>query len=436
VALSFILDEHATLLSYISGILVFAACILLIRQYYLRPVKQSEKILRRSSHISNAYYSFHPSQAITPVVFLAAGIFAIMVTGLNRLAISGQTLEKSGGTGGYLLWNTVTVPVMYDLNGDAGRSEFALNETGLEELEFVNAKLLPGNDASCLNLNNVTSPPLLGINPDKFIERGSFSFASVMRNLQADNPWTSLNSPGDNNTIYGIADQTVLQWGLKIKTGDTLIVRSENGEPLKIVIAAGLKSSIFQGNVIIGFDNFNKYFPSISGSQILLVDGNPQMIDLYKEVMIDRFSSHGIQTEETVVRMSSFFKVTNTYLTVFSILGGIGLIMGVAGLGFVLLLNYNQRKRDFAFMLASGFNISSIRKLISREQVRILISGLVAGVPAAFIATMPSLGSASGVPWKVLIINVILIFITGLSSLTIAVRSINQESLIKNLRRE
>jgi len=110
--------------------------------------------------------------------------------------------------------------------------------------------------------------------------------------------------------------------------------------------------------------------------------------------------------------------------------------MGVAGLGFVLLLNYNQRKRDFAFMLASGFNISSIRKLISREQVRILISGIVAGVPAAFIATMPSLGSASGVPWKVLIINVILIFITGLSSLTIAVRSINQESLIKNLRRE
>lgn len=386
--------------------------------------------------LSGFYYSFFPSNAIIPVVFIAAGIFAIMVTGLNRLAITGQSLEESGGTGGYLLWNTVTVPVMDDLNSDAGRSEFALNESGLEELEFVHVKLLPGDDASCLNLNNVTSPPLLGINPDKFIERGSFSFASVMRNLKPDNPWASLNLPGNNNTIFGIADQTVLQWGLKIKTGDTLIVRSENGEPLRIVIAAGLKSSIFQGNIIIGFENFNRYFPSISGSHIFLADGNPEMIDLYREVMIDRFSGHGIQTEETAVRMASFFKVTNTYLTVFSILGGIGLIMGVAGLGFVLLRNYNQRKRDFAFMLASGFNIYSIRKLISGEQVRILISGIAAGVPAAFIATLPSLGSASGVPWKVLIINVILVFITGLLSLSIAVRSIRQKSLIKDLRRE
>ena len=54
--------------------------------------------------------------------------------------------------------------------------------------------------------------------------------------------------------------------GIKIKTGDTLILRAENGQPLNIIIAAGLKSSVFQGNVLIGKENFTKYYPSVSGS--------------------------------------------------------------------------------------------------------------------------------------------------------------------------
>lgn len=436
VILSLFIAGKAMLLSFTGGTMMLIS-IVVISGYlnFRRPVFPSDRNPSLSL-LSRFYYSFFPSHAIIPVVFIAAGIFATMVTGLNRLSVTGQSLKESGGTGGYLLWNSVTVPVIHDLNSDIGRTEFALNENGLEDLEFVPIKLLPGDDASCLNLNNVTSPPLLGINPEKFIERNSFSFASVLRSLKLANPWNSVNLPTDNNTIYGIADQTVLQWGLKMKVGDTLTLRSENGKPLKIIIAAGLKSSIFQGNIIIGFENFNKFFPTISGSQILLADGNPQMIDLYRETMNDRFSNHGIHTEETGTRMASFFKVTNTYLTVFSILGGIGLIMGVAGIGFVLIRNYNQRKRDFAFLLASGFNIDNIRKLISGEQIRILISGIAAGASAAFMATLPSLGSATGVPWKVLIINLILIFITGLVSLHIAVKSIRQETLIDDLRRE
>ena len=65
-------------------------------------------------------------------------------------------------------------------------------------------------------------------------------------------------SSSEHNTIYGIADQTVLEWGLKIKTGDTLVLRAENGQPLNIIIAAGLQSSVFQGNVLIGKEKFLK----------------------------------------------------------------------------------------------------------------------------------------------------------------------------------
>ena len=95
--------------------------------------------------------------------------------------------------------------------------------------------------------------------------------------MDIENPWQFLNLPPVKNTIYGIADQTVLEWGLKIKPGDTLIMRSESGQKLNIIIAAGLKSSVFQGYVIIGMDNFRKYFPSVTGSSVLLVDGNKKI---------------------------------------------------------------------------------------------------------------------------------------------------------------
>jgi len=38
--------------------------------------------------------------------------------------------------------------------------------------------------------------------------------------------------------------------------------------PLKIILAAGLQSSVFQGNVLIGMENFSKYYPSVSGSSV------------------------------------------------------------------------------------------------------------------------------------------------------------------------
>ena len=45
------------------------------------------------------------------------------------------------------------------------------------ELSLIQAKQTSGNDASCLNLNHIASPPLLGIDPSEFIRKGSFSFA-------------------------------------------------------------------------------------------------------------------------------------------------------------------------------------------------------------------------------------------------------------------
>ncbi len=287
-ALSFLLPEYSTPLSYSAGVMVFATSILLIRQYFLGNQKTGIYGFRSSNQVSASYYSFNPSQAIAPVLFLAAGLFAVIITGVNRMNISDNMLKPSGGTGGFLLWGESSVPVRASLTGDAGRREFGLDEPELKGLSVVQGRKTPGNDASCLNLNHIASPPLLGIDPEEFISRGSFSFAVTMKGIVDPNPWKTLAYPPANGTIYGIADQTVLQYGLMIKPGDTLKIRTESGQVLNVVISAGLKSSVFQGFVIISGENFSRYWPSIPGSQVFLADGDPAMADLYKNTLLQR----------------------------------------------------------------------------------------------------------------------------------------------------
>lgn len=434
--LSVILPDVSVSLSFSGGALMFISLVLLARQFNIRRPEISVKSFRKRSLLSSFYYSFYPSHSTTPLLFIAAGIFAVIITGVNRMNISDEMLKPSSGTGGYILWCESTVPIDEDLNSEAGKREFALDEDELAGVTFVQVKRYSGDDASCLNLNNVASPPLLGIDPQPFIEKGSFSFATKIKAAGEKNTWGILNISEGNNIIYGVADQTVLQWGLKIKPGDTLFVRAENGQPLKIVIAGGLKASVFQGNIIISAENFNKHFPSVSGNQILLVDGDRDQSDFYRDVLAERFSNYGIYIEPAGVRLASFFEVTNTYLSVFSILGGIGMVLGVIGLGFVLIRNYNQRKRDFALLMATGFSLAGIREIIGREQIFILLAGVCIGTISALLSTWTSLKSGSEIPWNILIVMIVSVVLAGIFSLMIALRAIRSDSLITNLRKE
>lgn len=436
IVLSFLIPDSATLFSYIGGVLVFVLFILLIRQHYIRPEKAGEYSFRKSGQVSDAYYAFHPSQAIAPVLFLAAGLFAVVITGANRMSINDSMLEPSGGTGGYLLWGESSVPVKGNLASPSGRREFGLDDTEMEELSVLQGRKTAGNDASCLNLNHIASPPLLGLDPSEFIRKGSFSFAVTMKDIGVANPWETLKQSPVNETIYGIADQTVMQYGLMVKAGDTLKIRTESGQVLNVVLSAGLKSSVFQGYVIIGIDNFNRYFPSVAGSQVFLADGNPEMSETYIGTLGDRLAEYGVHFEPASERLASFFVVTNTYLSVFTILGGIGMILGVAGIGLVLVRNFNNRRRDLGLLLAEGFSLKNIRKLIFNEHIRILLAGVFTGLVSALVATRPSLTNIADLPWKTITLMILLILATGVSALLISVRSVRTDSLISRIRRE
>jgi len=421
--------------SFLTGALLLLTLVISWRQYYIRKRNSGENLSSRKQ-LSGVYYSVNPASAISPILFIASGIFIVFILGSNRKNFSGINENRSGGTGGYLLWCENTIPVKENINTEAGRKSYGLDEKGLTGLRFVQIKRQAGNDASCLNLNHITAPPVMGIDPDDFIQRKSFSFSSKLQSETVSDPWQYLTMTPGRNIIYGIADQTVLEWNLKLKTGDTLILRAENGAPLKIIIAGGLQSSVFQGNVIIGLNNFSKYFPTISGSSVLLVDGQKELTDQYIKTLNDRLENNGVIIETTSHRLESFFEVTNTYLSVFAVLGALGMIIGIAGLGFVLLRNYNQRKLEFSLMLAVGFSLETIKKMIFSEQLMIMLAGISTGLVSGMIATMPSMRNYSDIPFLLMIGMIAAMLAAGISALYLALRPITSNSLIAGLRKE
>ena len=183
-------------------------------------------------------------------------------------------------------------------------------------------------------------------------------------------------------------------------------------------------------------DNFRKYFPSVPGSSIFLVDGNKNLTDLYSSTLNERLENYGIKVEKTNDRLASFYEVTNTYLSVFGVFGALGMVTGIAGLGFVLLRNYNYRKREFALMMATGFKIKRIRRLILSEQISFFWQVLFQELVPAVIATLPSLKNSPDIPWIYLVSMVIVILLTGTAALLLSLKSVTGNSLTASLKKE
>jgi putative ABC transport system permease protein len=426
-ALYLFTDSSSTVLSFTSGGLLFVFLMMIWRQILLSGNISSENF------ISSGYYRFHPGRLLMPVLLIAAGLFAVVITGINRMQANSGSLESKGGTGGYNIWAETTVPVREDMNGLRG-----IKALGLEEFEgkfsVVQAKRSSGDDASCLNLNHVTSPPLLGIDPAGFIKNGSFSFASLLPAADRKNPWEIITRKEKANVIFGFADQTVLEWGLKKKVSDTLLFRSESGELFRMVIAGGLKASVFQGSIITDSRWISEYFPSVSGNSVFLFKCEDTIFNKFSDAIRTRLDPFGVSVSPAVEKLEGYYQVTNTYLSVFTVLGGFGIILGVAGLGFVLRFNYNLRRKEFALMLASGFTESNLRKIIIGEQVFIILAGILTGLISGIVSTLPSISSGGGVQWLSLLAITSAIAVTGIISLSVAVRSISDIPLIASLR--
>jgi ABC-type antimicrobial peptide transport system permease subunit len=436
-SLTFLHEINPTLF-LTSGGLFLGGCIVLLNWYFraigqrnhTKPLSLVQLAIKNSGRNKN--------RSLATIILLALGTFIIIITGANRKTFFGVEDLRQSGTGGFLLWTETTLAIPYNLNTPFGKAKLGLEyDTILNGVSFVQLHRLDGDDASCLNLNQVKQPAILGVKPEVFDSLGSFSFATYIDGADSKHIWLELQRNYGDNVIPVIADQTVLTWGIMKSVGDTLNYINEAGETIKLLIVAGLNNSIFQGNLLISNSQFTRNFPSTGGSSIMLVNAHSGIQEELSQLLSSSLTDYGVDVKRTSTRLAQFNTVENTYLTVFMVLGGLGIIIGTFGLGVVLLRNMLERKSELALMLAVGFRQRKIFNLILFENLFLLTTGLALGTAAAFIGILPSLLSPSfSVPIGFVAVLLVTILLSGIIWIYIPTRNAVKGNIINGLREE
>ena len=103
----------------------------------------------------------------------------------------------------------------------------------------------------------------------------------------------------------------------------------------------------------------------------------------------------GLELTPAVDRLNAFNAVQNTYLDTFQVLGGLGLLLGSAGLGVVVLRNVLERRGELALLAAVGFRPRVLRRLVVSEHAALQCLGLLLGSWPPRLAVLPALLSPS-----------------------------------------
>lgn len=436
-SLMFLGDVNAELFLSAGG-LFLVGCIALLN-WYLRVVRDTMHT-KPLSFVQLALKNAgrNKNRSLTTIALLALGTFSIIITGANRKTYYGNENLRQSGTGGFLYWVETSLPLQYNLNTSNGKAKLGLeSEDALKDVDFVQIHSLDGDDASCLNLNQVQQPRILGVKPETFDSRHSFTFVSSLEGISQEHTWLDLKKRFGDDIIPAVADQTVITWGLKKSVGDTLVYTNESGKRIKLLLIAGLDNSIFQGNLLIDDSLFVKNYPSTSGSRIMLVNAPSANQQKVSELLSSTLTDYGADLTPTSIRLAEFNSVENTYLTVFMVLGGLGVVIGTFGLGVVLLRNTLERRSEIALMKAIGYRKNQIFRLIFVENLFLLITGLILGIVSAFIGILPSiLSPAYTMPVAFISILVLVIFISGLVWIYSPTRNALKGNIIRGLREE
>ncbi|MHC4993956.1 MAG: ABC transporter permease, partial [Planctomycetota bacterium] len=334
-------------------------------------------------------------RSLATISMLACGCFLVTAINAFRHDASDAAGVRQSGTGGFAIWAQTRHPVLGDLNTEAGLEFFALGPEEIAPGSVVQMRLREGDDASCLNLNKPQTPSLLGVDPEELASRDAYAFGATLTDPpEGASPWTLLaaNDDDPNAPVPAVLDGSVATYILKKRLGDTIEYTDDNGRTFDVQIVGTLANSILQGNLIISEEQFRRRYPTISGYRVLTVDAAPEAAEATQRALENGLGDLGINAMPAPERLAMFLKMENTYLTIFGVLGGLGLILGCVGLGLLVMRNVLERRAEFGLMRAFGFRQPALRSLVLVEHGALLILGLFVGAGAAFVAIIPAAG--------------------------------------------
>jgi ABC-type antimicrobial peptide transport system permease subunit len=380
--------------------------------------------------------SRHTARGVLAVGLIAFAVFTLIVVAVMRQGSGGADDDRRSGTGGYCLILQAGIPILTDLNSVEGRKLAGIRNPGdavWSDVRFTPMRRWAGQDISCLNLTQPTSPTILSV-PPAMVDRAAFTAANTI--APAANFWTLLASDrGD--AVPVIADDDTANYILKVPVGGELTIADQSGQSRKLILVATISHSIFQSELLMGEANFRRLFPGEGGFGVMLIDcpqGDEQTLRQGLGAELDEYS---VSVDTTAGRLAAYQAVANTYLATFQTLGSFGLLLGTVGLGVVLVRTVLERRPELALLACLGFKPAGLAALVLAENVFLLLLGLIVGTACAVIGVLPAMiASGRGMNLSGLALTLASVVIVGVAASLIAVRLCGANISPADLRRE
>jgi ABC-type lipoprotein release transport system permease subunit len=326
-----------------------------------------------------------PTRSLVVVGSLAAGLFLVVSVTAFQKHGGGEWQKRPSGSGGFAFWIETTTAVHRGSNSDSTADILQLGDQRGQLGDILPFRVGTGDDASCFNLNSVTRPRLLATDTAALEQRGSFTIKTTAPGIESS--WKSLRG-GD--ALRAFIDETTLLWVLKKKPGDRIDYTDEQGNSFPIEIAGTLDGTVFQGSFIVDEQRFLERFPSTGGYQLFLAD-TPGDLTATRGILQKSLTDLGATVTTTSDRLAAFHSVENTYISIFNVLGGLGVILGAAGLGLVTARNLAERRNEFTQLHQLGISRKIIRSLVFRETRKFILWAVGIGLVAAIVSILPAL---------------------------------------------
>ncbi len=369
-------------------------------------------------------------RSLLVVGLLASATFVVVTVAANARDFTRlDTGDRAAGTGGFALRAIATAPLPYDLSTPAGRANLGFSAadeascTGVTVYPFL---MSPGDDISCRNLNRPAAPRVIGV-PPAMVRRGGFTLRGA--------EWPALWKTGDPVPAFGDAESVV--WSLHSGLARTLPLPLPDGKTAALRVDGLVAASIFGSELLVSEENFTTLFPGITMPRYFLIETPPGRERAVAEALRRNLGELGLEVRDTREVLNGYLRVQNTYLSMFLAIGGLGMLLGTVGLLLALLRNAQERRREFALMLATGFRTEDLSRLLVLENGGLLIAGLLLGTGAALIAVAPRFIAADArIHWPGIVSLLLALLAVGLLSTLAAARAAVRGRLLEALRGE
>ena len=376
---------------------------------------KSQRVPRRLNRMRFALKNAarQPGRSRTCVTTISLACCIIVAVGANRHDAPPETE--------YAFVAESALPLHHSLNTPDGKFELGFSESAselLSESEIFPFRVLPGEDASCLNLYQPQKPQILGA-PDAMLN---------------EYPWYQIKVvQPEGGRAPAIGDAKSLRWILHHNPDDAFIVQDEFGKPLSLELET-IENSLFQSQLIISESNFTKYFPSESGYRFFLIKTPPELREETAHILEKTLGDYGFDLTSASERLASYRAVENTYISTFQSLGGLGVLLGTFGLALIFFRNIIERRGELATLRAFGFRRQLLSRMLFLESCFLLAVGMLIGIVAGLVAILGSQGHLPSFPWGSLTITLLLIFGFGIIANAVAVAVALRSPLLRTLK--